>query len=86
MAVSIRLKRFGKRGAPHYRVVVIDERRRRDGRQIDTIGIYQPKSDPATVRIDEEKVLEWLQKGARPSATVRSLLSKQGIMAKFAAE
>jgi len=86
MAVSIRLKRFGKRGAPSYRVVVIDERRRRDGRQIDTIGIYQPKSDPATVRIDEEKALEWLQKGARPSATVRSLLSKQGIMAKLAAE
>ena len=86
MAVSIRLKRFGKRGDPHYRVVVIDERRRRDGRQIDTIGIYQPKSDPATVRIDEEKALEWLQKGARPSATVRSLLSKQGIMAKLAAE
>jgi len=86
MAVSIRLKRFGKRGAPSYLVVVIDERRRRDGRQIDTIGIYQPKSDPATVRIDEEKALEWLQKGARPSATVRSLLSKQGIMAKLAAE
>ena len=86
MAVSIRLKRFGKRGAPSYRVVVIDERRRRDGRQIDTIGIYQPKGDPATVRIDEEKALEWLQKGARPSATVRSLLSKQGVMAKFAAE
>ena len=86
MAVSIRLKRFGKRHEPHYRVVVIDERRGRDGRQIDTIGIYQPKGDPATVRIDEEKALGWLRKGARPSATVRNLLSKQGIMAKFAAK
>ena len=85
MAVSIRLKRFGKRGAPSYRVVVIDKRQRRDGRQIDTIGIYQPKGDPVTVRIDEEKALDWLRKGARPSATVRSLLSDRGIMAKVAA-
>ncbi len=84
MAVSIRLKRFGKRHAPYYRVVVIDERRRRDGRQIDEIGIYQPKDDPAVVRIDEEKAIEWLRKGAQPSATVRSLLSEQGIMKKFA--
>jgi len=86
MAASIRLRRVGKRHVPQYRVVVIDERKRRDGRQIDTIGIYQPKGDPATVRIDEEKALEWLRKGARPSATVRSLFSKQGIMTKFAAE
>jgi len=86
MAVSIRLKRIGKRHVPQYRVVVMDKRRRRDGRQIDTIGLYQPKGDPAVVRIDEDKALEWLRKGARPSATVRSLLSDQGIMAKFAAE
>jgi len=86
MGASIRLKRFGKRHAPYYRVVVIDKRRRRDGRQIDTLGIYQPNSDPATFEIEEEKVLEWLRQGAQPSATVRSLLSQRGIMAKFAAQ
>ncbi len=86
MAVCIRLKRLGKRHVAQYRVVVIDERKRRDGRELDAIGIYQPKTDPAIVQIDEDKALEWLRKGARPSATVRSLLSKQGTMAKFGAE
>jgi len=85
MAVSIRLKRLGKRHVPQYRVVVIDSKDRRDGREIEAIGLYQPKTDPALVKIDEEKALEWLRKGARPSATVRSLLSKNGTMAKFAA-
>jgi small subunit ribosomal protein S16 len=84
MALTIRLKRFGKRNMPYYRVVVVDSRKPRDGACIDTLGIYQPLGHPAVVRVDEQKAIEWLKRGARPSATVRSILSRQGILAKFA--
>jgi len=83
MAVRIRLKRMGAHKAPFYRVVVSDSRSPRDGRFIEEIGIYNPVAQPAQVQIDEEKALKWLQTGAQPSDTVRSLLSKAGVMKKF---
>ncbi|MEK4030221.1 MULTISPECIES: 30S ribosomal protein S16 [Bacillaceae] len=83
MAVKIRLKRMGSKRAPFYRIVVADSRSPRDGRQIETVGTYNPISQPAEVKIDEELALKWLQNGAKPSDTVRNLFSKQGIMEKF---
>lgn len=83
MAVRIRLKRIGAHKAPFYRVVVAESRSPRDGRFIEEIGTYNPLTQPATVTLDEEKALKWLQTGAQASDTVRSLFSKAGIMTKF---
>ncbi|BFT73101.1 MULTISPECIES: 30S ribosomal protein S16 [Paenibacillus] len=83
MAVRIRLKRVGAHKAPFYRVVVSDSRSPRDGRFIEEIGTYNPIAEPAAVNLDEEKALKWLQTGAQPSDTVRSLFSKAGLMTKF---
>ncbi|MFS8652143.1 MAG: 30S ribosomal protein S16 [Caldibacillus sp.] len=83
MAVRIRLKRMGSKKNPFYRIVVADSRSPRDGRQIETIGYYNPLTEPAQVKIDEELALKWLRNGAQPSDTVRNLLSKQGILEKF---
>ncbi len=86
MAVKIRLKRMGAKKRPFYRLVVADARSPRDGRFIEEIGYYDPGTNPATVKIDEEKALKWLSNGAKPSDTAKSLLQKQGIIAKFAAQ
>lgn len=83
MAVRIRLKRMGAHKAPFYRVVVSDSRSPRDGRFIEEIGTYNPLTTPASVSLDEEKALRWLQNGAQASDTVRNLFSKAGIMTKF---
>src|SRR5688572_6195744 len=85
MSVKIRLARHGRRKAPYYRMVVADSRFPRDGRFIEILGIYHPlnKKDGEQVRVDEEKTLQWLQQGAVPSDTCRSILRKQGIMKKF---
>ncbi|MBD7907156.1 30S ribosomal protein S16 [Sporosarcina sp. BI001-red] len=83
MSVKIRLKRMGAKKSPFYRIVVADSRAPRDGRQIETVGTYNPLTKPAEVKIDEAKVLDWMQKGAKPSDTVRNLFSEQGIMEKF---
>ncbi len=83
MAVKIRLKRMGAKKSPFYRIVVADSRSPRDGRYIEVVGTYNPVSQPAQVKIDEELALKWLQDGAKPSDTVRNLLSQQGIMEKF---
>ncbi|MFC7392527.1 30S ribosomal protein S16 [Scopulibacillus cellulosilyticus] len=83
MAVKIRLKRMGAKKRPFYRVVVADSRSPRDGRFIEEIGTYNPVAEPAEVKINEDKALDWLQKGAQPSDTVRNLFSKQGLMEKF---
>jgi len=83
MAVKIRLKRMGSKKNPFYRIVVADSRAPRDGRSIEQIGYYNPLTDPVTVKIDEEKALDWMSKGAKPSDTVRNLFSKEGIMKKF---
>ncbi|WP_409341002.1 30S ribosomal protein S16 [Paenibacillus sp. MBLB4367] len=83
MATRIRLKRMGAHKAPFYRLVVSDSRSPRDGRFIEEIGYYNPLTQPATVKIDEEAALKWLQTGAQASDTVRSLFSKAGIMTKL---
>lgn len=84
MATKIRLKRMGAKKSPFYRMVVADARSPRDGRFIEEIGYYDPSTDPATIKIDEEKALKWLATGAKPSDTAKSLLQKQGIISKFA--
>ena len=84
MAVKIRLIRMGAKKNPFYRIVVADSRAARDGRFIEVIGNYDPSKQPAVVNVDEAKVLDWMNKGAQPTDTVKNLLSKQGIMAKFA--
>ena len=83
MAVKLRLKRMGSKKRPFYRVVAADSRSPRDGRFIEEVGYYNPITEPADVKIDEEKALKWLKDGAIPTDTVRDLFSKQGIMKKF---
>ena len=82
--VKIRLRRMGAKKAPFYRVVVADSRFPRDGRFIEVLGNYDPSQNPAVVNVDEEKVLDWMGKGAQPTDTVKNLFSKKGLMAKFA--
>ncbi|NLM69720.1 MAG: 30S ribosomal protein S16 [Firmicutes bacterium] len=79
MAVRIRLKRMGAKKRPFYRLVVADSRAARDGRFIDTLGYYNPITDPAEIKIDTEKAKSWLKKGAQPSDTARALLKKSGV-------
>jgi len=74
--LRIRLKRMGSRQDPFYRVVVSDGRTRPGGRFVDSIGTYDPGTDPASVKIDVARADEWIRKGAQPSATVKSLLSR----------
>ena len=83
MAVKIRLNRMGAKKSPFYRIVVADSRSPRDGRFIEIIGNYDPTKSADTVNVEEEKALEWMQRGAQPTDTVRSIFSKQGIMAKY---
>ncbi len=78
--VKMRLKRMGMRKEPFYRVVVTDSRNSRDGRFIEEIGYYNPLSDPAVIKFDEEKAKKWLSTGAQPTDTVRGLLKKSGLM------
>ena len=78
--VKIRLKRMGGHKKPFYRIVVADSRAPRDGRFIEEIGIYDPCTDPATVKIDADKAKQWLSNGAQPTDTVRDLLKKEGIL------
>lgn len=84
MAVKLRLTRMGKKKQPMYRVVATDSHTKRDGEYIELVGTYNPLTKPATVKIDEEVALKWLNNGAIPSDTVRNLLSDAGIMKKFA--
>jgi small subunit ribosomal protein S16 len=78
MAVKIRLKRMGMKKKPFYRVVVADERSPRDGRFIEEIGTYNPMTQPAEIKIDNEKAVQWMKNGAQPTDTVRILLKKTG--------
>ncbi|MBR2971971.1 MAG: 30S ribosomal protein S16 [Clostridia bacterium] len=80
MAVKIRLKRLGSKKNPFYRVVVADERSPRDGRFIEEIGYYNPLTDPVDIKIDAEKATKWLNNGAQPTETVRTLLKKSEIL------
>ncbi|ADY56593.1 SSU ribosomal protein S16P [Syntrophobotulus glycolicus DSM 8271] len=83
MATAIRLRRMGAKKNPFYRVVVCDSASRRDGRPIEEIGYYDPTKNPHDVKVDEIKAMKWLQEGAQPSDTVKSLFKKVGIMEKF---
>lgn len=83
MAVKIRMRRMGSKRKPFYRIVVADSRAPRDGRFIEEVGYYNPVSQPKELKLDEEKVFAWLQKGAQPSDTVRSLLSGASLMQKL---
>lgn len=74
MAVRIRLTRVGSKKNPIYRVVVADKRSPRDGRFIEIVGRYNPQTDPSTIDLDEEKIKDWIAKGAQPSNTVARLL------------
>ena len=80
MAVKMRLRRMGAKKAPFYRVIVADSRSPRDGRFIDEIGYYNPLTNPAEIKIDAEKAQKWLNNGAQPTETVKSLLKKSGIV------
>ena len=82
--VKLRLERMGAKKKPFYRIVAADAKARRDGRDIEVVGTYDPTKNPAIVNIDEEKVLYWLNNGAVASDTVRSILSKNGTIKKFA--
>ncbi|MBE6125947.1 MAG: 30S ribosomal protein S16 [Erysipelotrichaceae bacterium] len=81
--VKLRLKRMGAKKQPSYRIVAADSRAPRDGRFIEILGFYNPRSNPAEIKLDEENILKWLNNGAQPTDTVRSILSKEGIMKKF---
>lgn len=83
MAVKIRLARGGAKKKPFYQVVVADERNARDGHFLENVGQYDPKSDPPHVLLKEEPILQWLAKGAQPTETVKQLLRRQGLWAKF---
>ena len=86
MAVKIRLKRFGKKKSPFYRVVVIDGRAKRDGRAIEEIGKYNPLTEPSIIEINSERALYWLSVGAQPSDQVRKLLTLTGDWGTFKGE
>jgi small subunit ribosomal protein S16 len=83
VAVRLRLTRVGKKKQPHYRVVAADSRSPRDGRFIEIIGTYMPRSEPSAVKIDGFRALHWLRHGAQPSERVRKLLEIEGIWAVY---
>ncbi len=82
MPVKIRLARHGRKARPFYHIVVADSRAPRDGKFIERIGSYNPTTNPATIQLDFDKALEWLQKGAQPTDTARAILSHEGVMYK----
>lgn len=82
MAVKIRLARHGAKRAPFYRIVVADSRSPRDGRFIDRIGTYNPRTQPSDIQVDTEKARDWLNKGAQPTESVKKLLKISGVLEK----
>lgn len=81
MATRIRLRRTGRRHQPTYRIVVTDKAAPRDGKFIETLGHYNPRTEPVTIEVNAEKARDWLSRGATPSDTVRSLFKKAGVFA-----
>ncbi|MFH0773329.1 MAG: 30S ribosomal protein S16 [bacterium] len=79
MSVTIRLMKFGKRGYPTYRIVVLDKRKKRDGSYLEKMGTYNPHTEPATFIIDDAKLQEWLKKGAQVSAGMKRLLKNRKV-------
>lgn len=82
MPAKIRLARHGRKARPIYHIVVADSRAPRDGKYIEKLGLYNPNTNPATIELNFDKALDWLQKGAQPTDTARSILSKEGVMMK----
>ena len=83
MSVKIRLTRVGRRNSPFFRIVVADSRSPRDGRFIEILGVYQPLKGTAEFEVKEDRAVFWLERGAIPSNTVRSIFKKLGILKKF---
>ncbi|WGT46305.1 30S ribosomal protein S16 [Tessaracoccus lacteus] len=86
MATKIRLKRLGKIRSPHYRIIVIDSRAKRDGQAIEEIGLYHPKNDPSVIRVDSERAQYWLSVGAQPTEAVVAILKRTGDWQKFSGD
>lgn len=80
MAVKIRLRRIGAKKAPIYRIVVADSRYPRDGRFIEEVGYYDPNKEPSLIKVDAEKVQQWIANGAQPTDTVKALLKIEGVL------
>ncbi len=85
MAVKLRLVRMGKKKQPTYRMVAADSRSPRDGRFIEIVGTYEPRAEPSVVRINNERVLDWLRKGAQPTDRVQRILKESGVWDEFKA-
>jgi small subunit ribosomal protein S16 len=83
LAVKLRLQRLGKKKQPFYRIVAADSRSPRDGKFIEVVGTYNPRTNPPEVLIKEDKAIKWLKNGAQPTDTVRSLFRKEGILLKY---
>lgn len=82
MAVRIRLTRFGRKKKPFYRIIVADSENKRDGKFLDIIGTYDPLQDPAVININNDKLQDWLGRGALPTTTVKSLIKKTSTVAQ----
>jgi len=85
MPTRIRLRRTGRKGQGYFRIVVADQERARDGRVVATLGRYDPRANPAVIEVDPAKARAWLDRGARPTDTVRSLLRRAGVLGERAA-
>ncbi|MEX0975173.1 MAG: 30S ribosomal protein S16 [Bacillota bacterium] len=85
MTVKIRLKRVGAKKSPAYRIVVADSRVQRDGRPIEELGYYDPMVNPAVFKVNEEKALMWLERGATPTPTAKTILNRAGVLEKWTA-
>jgi small subunit ribosomal protein S16 len=86
VAVKIRLKRLGKIRSPHYRIVVMDARTKRDGRAIEEIGLYHPKNDPSVIRVNSERAQYWLGVGAQPTEAVVAIFKRTGDWQKYSGD
>jgi small subunit ribosomal protein S16 len=80
LALRIRLTRRGAKKRPFYRIVVMDSRKKRDGKYLDLVGNYDPLQDPAAINVDKDRAVSWMQKGAILSDTVRQIFKKQGVI------
>ena len=83
MSVKLRLQRMGKKKQPMYKIVAVDSRLKRDGRFIDLVGSYNPRTNPMTITLKEDRVFHWLERGAQPTDTVRNLLSRKGLWLRW---
>lgn len=84
--IKLRLRRMGAKKRPSYRIVVADSRSPRDGRFIESVGFYDPLTNPATIKLNEERIRHWLSVGAQPTETVESILRRNGLVGEAAAQ